>query len=430
MKNKIVLICLTGVALLQAAPEMNLNELIVTSLKNSYELQQIESDILEAGEDLTEDGILYDSRVTAGQNYSYTDSDIHKWNSSLSWNVPLSEMFSVTGNITADKEGKITPKIEGSAKPFKKEDINHEDLLKLRSRTAALRYKRTEIAHKTESLALNLLISSIERDYSRKAEVLEEKKYSLILAYQKRGKASFQEVQDELLDLTKARQEIFNKEISFLENEQALKTRLMSGKNRTPAHIETEEIIELTVKRSQELDAASGTHLGNSDLEQSKLELTSLKQVADDFREWEPDLTLSANVTYSDPLTAGFKATFTYSPSDRKTERKTRLQRDITDKQVEIERLTFTLELERDLTEKSLQNAGHLLEITRLQEENSKNILKEALLLYEKGKRTAIQIEELQLNREKNKLEVFKAACSLYKLQGELLLLYSNNTLN
>ena len=71
------------------------------------------------------------------------------------------------------------------------------------------RYLNWEIYLDAEQAALNLLRRDMERELARSTLELEQKKFELVKRRQELGEASFQDVQDQLVDLIAARQSLF-----------------------------------------------------------------------------------------------------------------------------------------------------------------------------------------------------------------------------
>jgi hypothetical protein len=94
---------------------------------------------------------------------------------------------------------------------------------------------------------------------------------------------------------------------------------------------------------------------------------------------------------------------------------------------MEIATESYNTELQKTLGEQSVEIVEEALVSTRVQKDRDGIALQEAELLYQQGKRTTLELEQLRLNLERAEILSFQAAVEVYRAQGNYLMLFVND---
>ena len=76
------------------------------------------------------------------------------------------------------------------------------------------------------------------------------------------------------------------------------------------------------------------------------------------------------------------------------------------------------------MAQQSISLAEQALQGSRIQEERDRLVLKEAELLFQQGRRTTLELEQLRLNLRRTEILSYQAAAELYGVLGEYLFLF------
>jgi hypothetical protein len=82
------------------------------------------------------------------------------------------------------------------------------------------------------------------------------------------------------------------------------------------------------------------------------------------------------------------------------------------------------VELQKTLGKQSIAIVEEALVSTQVQMDRDGIALQEAELLYQQGRRTSLELEQLRLNLRRTEIRSFQAAAEVYRAQGNYLMLF------
>ena len=91
---------------------------------------------------------------------------------------------------------------------------------------------------------------------------------------------------------------------------------------------------------------------------------------------------------------------------------------------MEIAAETCAVGLQKSLELRNIALVEQALASARLQAERDGVALREAELLFEQGRRTTLELEQLRLNLERARIQTYKSAVEVYRVLGVYLLLF------
>jgi hypothetical protein len=289
------------------------------------------------------------------------------------------------------------------------------------------RYLRRRIFLDAETAALNLLIRDMGRELAGDTQELEQRKYELVQRRQEVGEASFQEVQEQLLTLIEAREQLFDSEQRFLSDWQTLQLLFAPSEERVAvAQLSTGELLRRVEQRKEEAQSFEETEPLTEELQNLRLELEALEAELAATPAWRPDLNLSAAVDFPYEFPDSHSATLSlsFSPNQIKREEREELRQDIETKRLEIAAERFAAGLQKSLEQQSIILVEQALESARIQVRRDAVSLQEAEALFQQGRRTSLELEQLRLNLRRSEILMFQSAAEVYRVLGEYQLLF------
>jgi hypothetical protein len=241
------------------------------------------------------------------------------------------------------------------------------------------------------------------------------------------GEVSFQDVQDRLLDLIKARQDLFSWEQNFLSAWRTLQLLFAPSEERIGVEpLSLPGLVELVSRRKAEAEQFAEAEPGSEKLENLRLELAALEAELAATPAWRPDVSLSTAVAlpYAYPDSHSVSVSMSFSPAERKREEREDLQEDIEFKRLEIAAELSAVQLQKSLEIRNIALVEQALTSARLQAERDDVALREAELLFEQGQRTTLELEQLRLNLRRARILTFEAAAEVYRVLGVYLMLF------
>ena len=100
------------------------------------------------------------------------------------------------------------------------------------------------------------------------------------------------------------------------------------------------------------------------------------------------------------------------------------LENDILEKHMDISAEVFSIDLQKKLLEQSIEISKQALTSALLQMDKDNTSLLETELLFQQGRRTSLELEQVKLNVRRSEIQSFKAAAGVYKAQSDFFLLF------
>jgi len=385
-----------------------------------------------AEEDLAGESRLLETRLSlesdygTSQNQGGTPAEEAGLSGQAAITVPLLDQLSVGGSITARQGEELEGALSLSVTPFAVSDPTYPEEEAYGRALVAWQRLRRQTYFDAEQAVLAYLIAGMEVEAAEKTFQLEQELYETVRKELELGEASFEELQDQLGELTDARKKLYTTESQGMSSWKQLQLLFdPEGEEVEPAPLSLEQLEELIRDREEQVDGLAATGGPSSEtLENLKLELTALQEELNDTPRWRPDFNLSGSLGVPDPSAYSIGASISFSPDDVKDEERTDLEEEIREVLVDIQVEQFDLSLQKQLVEQNIGIAEQALQAASLAQEQASLTLRETELLYRQGDRTVFELEQARLSVENAQIDSFAAAADLYRAQSELLMLF------
>ena len=383
--------------------------------------------IQDAKRDLKGEKSLENSVVSAGAGYSYSSQGTSGFSGETGLTLPIFPQTTLGGTVEINPDGTFEESISLSIKPFVKKDPTYMAEKNYGTALVRKRYLQNRLYADAEKAVLDLLLRDMERTLSNDTLALEEQKYELVQRQQETGTASFQDVQTQLVFLTEARQNLFNTELRFLSDRKTL--MLLFAPKEEEIYIvpvSPDQLITLAEDRSSLVEQVQGKVPASEQLAVLTLQLEALEAELRATPVWTPDLGIYARVDLPETtLTMGLN--FSFSPKQIRNDDRETLMADIEEIQLDIQVEIFSIGLQKDLLKQSIVISEQALEASLLQKEKDTVALQEVELLFQQGRRTSLELDQMRLNLRRDVIQSFRAAAELYAAQAKFLLLFGNH---
>jgi hypothetical protein len=407
----------------QPAATLTIEQVARQAQSRNLDILKAELEVARARKDLVGEPELRDSTVSVGAGYTQGTTGTGAWNAQSGISLPVAPQLSVGGEVSVGGET-LQQELSLSVTPFTPRRQTYTEELAYKNALVAQRYLRRSIYLEAEQAALNLLIQEMERELAGLILDLEMKNYELVQRRQELGEASFQDVQDQLLDLIEARQGLFNSEQSYLSDWRALQLLFAPSEQRIAvAPLSIDELLEMVSGRKSEVARFDAEGPATQKLENLRLELIALQTQLQATPAWRPDLNLAAGLLFPD-VTPSLSVSLSFSPNQLKSDERSELAEDIGIKRMEIAAESYGAELQKSLGRQSIAIAEESLASARVQRERDRVAVQEAELLFQQGGRTTLELEQLRLNLRRSEISSFQAAVENYRVLGEYLMLF------
>jgi hypothetical protein len=409
------------------AVSLTVEQIARQAQSRNLDIRKAELAVVRARKDLAGEPELNDSSVSVSGGYRTGATGTGGWYAQSGVSLPVAPQLSVGGELSVEDEA-LQEELSLSVTPFSPRRQTYAEEQAYKDALVAQRYLRRSIYLQAEQAALNLLIRDMERELARLTLELELKKYELVQRRQELGEVSFQDVQDQLLDLIKARRDLFDSEQSYLSDWKALQL-LFAPRERSIAVVPlaVEELLQMVKRRGSEAAESANGEPATENLESLRLELIALQKQLKATPAWRPDLNLSAGLVFPD-VSPSVSMALSFSPNQLKRDERRELAEDIEIKRMEIAAESYGAELQKTLGQQSIAIAEQALESARIQRERDRVALREAELLFQQGGRTTLELEQLRLNLRRSEISSFQAAVDDYRALGEYLMLFVSGT--
>lgn len=418
-----------GLVCLQAQEELttvslSIEEIARRAQSRNLEILKSRRSVEQARKDLLGEPELMSSRLSVGGGYASGGSGSSGLYGQSSLSLPMTPQLSLGGEVSVDDSRQFGEELTLSVEPLVPGRQTYTEEQDYRNAEVRERYLRQRVYFDAEQAALNLLIRDMERALARSTVELEQKKYELVQRQQELGEASFQDVQDQLVDLISARQSLFNSEQRYLTDWKTLQLLFAPSEERIEVvPISLDELLELLALRKIEVAHFEDSVPSSEKLENLRSEWVALQTELKVTPSWRPGLELTAGVAFPD-VTPSVSLSFSFSPDQLKRDEREELAADIEIKRMEIATEGYTTELQKTLGEQSIEIVEEALVSTRIQKDRDAVFLQEGELLYQQGGRTTLELEQLRLNLRRTEILSFQSAAEVYQAQGNYLMLF------
>jgi hypothetical protein len=380
-----------------------------------------------AREDLIGEPELMNSSLSVGGGYTPQQSGAGAWYGQSGLTFRLLPQLSAGASAVVEEPWQFGESVSLTVKPFEPSRQTYTEQETLDSTLVRERYLKRGIYLDAERAALDLLISDMERELARGTEELEQRKYELAQRRQEVGEASFQDVQDQLVDLIKARQDLFSKEQGYLGDWGTLQLLFAPSEERIAvAQLSVTELMEMVQRRKAEVKRFDEVEPVTEGLENLRLELTALEAELKATPAWRPELNLSTAVTlpYAYPDSHSMSMSLSFSPNQLKRDERQDLLEDIEVKRMEIAAEAYSAGLQKSLEQQNIAIVEQALASAQIQAERDRVALQEGELLFQQGRRTTLELEQLRLNLRRTRILTFQSATEVYRVLGVYLMLF------
>jgi len=431
MKRAVLVVAFTALGLIclqaQGKPNtvsLSIEEIARRAQSRNLDILKSQRSVEKAQKDLLGEPELMGSRLSVGGGYTSGGSGSSGWYGQSSLSLPVTPQLSLGGEVSVDGFRQFGEELTLSVAPLAPGRQTYAEEQNYRNAEVRERYLRQRIYFDAEQAALSLLIRDMERELARGTVELEQKKYELVQRQQDLGEASFQDVQDQLVDLITARQSLFNSEQRYLTGWKTLQLLFAPSEERIAVvPVSLDEVLELPELRSIEAARFEDAEPSSEKLENLRFELVALQAELKATPSWQPELELAAGVAFPD-ISPSLSLSFSFSPDQLKRDERDELAADIEVKRMEIATESYTVELQKTLGGQSVAIVEEALVSTRVQKDRDGIALQEAEMLYQQGRRTTLELEQLRLNLRRTEILSFQAAAEVYRAQGNYLMLF------
>ena len=411
----------------QPTVTLSIEEIARRAGARNLEIFKAAQNVQRAREDLVGEPELMDSSLSVGGGYTPGGSGAGGWYGQSSLIFRLFPQLSAGASAVVEEPWLFGESISLTVRPFEPPRRTYWEETAYESAVVRERFLRRWIYLDAERAALNLLIRKAERELARSTEELEQRKYELAQRRQEVGEASFQDVQDQLVDLIEAREDLFSSEQGYLSAWRTLQLLFAPSEEQIDvAALPLAELLEMRQQRKAEVERFDDVEPVSEELENLRLELTALEAELEATPLWRPDLNLSAGITfpYGFPDSHSLSMSLSFSPNQLKRDEREELLEDIELKRKEIAAEISAVALERSLELQNIDLVEQTLASARTQGERDRVALQEAELLFQQGLRTTLELEQLRLNLRRTEILTFQSAAEVYRVLGVYLMLF------
>jgi hypothetical protein len=411
----------------QPTVTLSIGEIARQVQSRNLEIFKAARNVERARKDLVGEPELMDSSLSVGGGYTPQQSGAGAWYGQSSLTLRLFPQLSAGASAAVEEPGLFGESVSLSLKPFEPPRQTYTEQETLDSTLVRERYLKRQIYLDAEQAALNLLIREMERELVRATEELEQRKYELAQRRQEVGEASFQDVQDQLVDLIDARENLFDSEQRYLSDWGNLQLLFApSDEQVAVAQLPVTELMEMVQRRKAEVQRFKNAEPVTETLENLRLELTALEAELKATPAWRPELNLSTAVTlpYAYPDSHSMSMSLSFSPNQLKRDERQDLLEDIEVKRMEIAAEAYSAGLQKSLEQQNIAIVEQALASAQIQAERDRVALQEGELLFQQGRRTTLELEQLRLNLRRTRILTFQSATEVYRVLGVYLMLF------
>ncbi len=440
MKRLILILGLAAVMLMpltaeqQSAAQLQMAEIALRAQSENPQVLRALRSLQNAEEALVGESRLLNSRLTLEAAYgtaqyqtgSSGESGEKVVSGQAGITVPLLDQFAIGGSVTAREDRGIEGELSLSISPFTAGDPTYPEEEAYGKALVAWQTLRGQSYFNAEQAVLGVLIGKMERELAEMTLELEQKRYQTVQKELELGEASFEELQDQLGELTDARKNLYTIESQALSSWKELQLLFDPGSGEIePAPLSLQQLEDLIRNRGEQITKIVAGDPSSETLEYLELELSALRAELKATPLWRPDFDLSGSVGLPDPSVSSISVSLSFAPNDIKDNDREEVQEAIDEKLLDIRTERFDLGLQLQLTERSIAIAEQAYEAASLAREQAALTLQESELLYQQGKLTVFELEQARLSLKSSEIDSVVAAANLYQAQAELLMYYA-----
>jgi hypothetical protein len=411
----------------QPTVTLSVDEIARQVQSRNLEIFKAARNVQRARTDLIGEPELVDSSLSVGGGYEASGFGTGGWYGRSSLTLRLLPQLSAGASVSVQQPGQFGESLSLTVKPFEPSRQTYSEEKALASALVRERYLKRQTYFTAEQAALNVLAGDMQRELARATEELERSKYELAQRRQEIGEASFQDVQDQLVDLLEAREDLFSKEQDYLSDWRTLQLLFAPSEERIAvAPLEIDELMEMVKRRTAEVQRFALVEPVSEELENLKLELAAAEAELKTTPAWRPDLNLSTALAlpYAYPDSHSVSLSLSFSPNQLKRQERADLLEDIELTRMEIAAETSAASLQKSLELQNIALVEQALASVRIQAQRDAVALQEAQLLFQQGRRTTLELEQLRLNLERTRILTFASAVEVYRVLGIYLMLF------
>jgi outer membrane protein TolC len=423
MKRFGAALCAAGITACAAWSDggLTLAELTKLASTGNLDLRNARSALETARTALAGESLLSSARVSLSGSWSAGSSAGPGQSSPLSAqvqvSVPVLPQLSVGASVSSQGTGSVSlslyPFASGTATYSQKETF----------RKAALQaaYQAAKLGYDVESAAYAFLEAQEEVTAAEAAAVLQGEVAGVRQKAYELGGITFTELQSARAAMTIARQAVFDAQRSFITARVALYRQLgpASGEQ-VPAGVTVAQLLAAVASRDGEIAKLANPASASLSLRSLQIELDALKEQLAATPVYTPSLSVSADVSF--PLSGSAGVSFSFSPSEIRTDDRARIAQSIIQKQAEIEIETLSVRLQSQVLVQALAMARSALESRQAEVTQAETSLAESKVLLSQGQVTSLETRQAELDLRSSQARLFAAAVSVLRAQADILL--------
>lgn len=412
-----------GTALAQSA--LTLEELQSAARSGNLDQKKAERTLVDAQKNLRWESELSSAR--ASLSGSIGSSGQLSGQAQLS--VPIIPQVSVGASVSSNGNADATL----SLSPFAAWRSSYQQKAAYQKAQVALANQTAKLGYDVESAAFGVMQAQGNVGLAKVKLALEIEQAEVAQKAYDMGELTYENLETARSELVAARQSGFDAEKGLL-NARVQLYRLLGPAAGEPdvKGASADEILSLIPARdallAEKKKAAQG---GSLALRQAEINLESLRQQLAATPVYRPSLGLSGKVSYnpsapaeSSPFSGSGSLSFSFSPSEIKSDERASLLQSIAEAERDIELERMALRLQASVADQSLAVARQVLESRKAELLQAETTLAEARLLLEQGERTSLEVEQSRINLESTRMRLFQAAAGVLDAQAKILLSY------
>jgi hypothetical protein len=335
-------------------------------------------------------------------------------------------------SLGGDADPLSTQELSATVRPLEARRDSWREDRAYRQAAVRLDQERRSVERAVESAALELILQRSRVALATRLLDLRQEEYEVELRRQSLGSASFRDVQDRQVALIDARRAVFSARQELLRDEAALARIVALAEGAIePAEVSPAELRARTDRRRERVLALAGSEAVTASLLLAEIDLAAAEAELRGIPRVEPDLSFSAGVSIPsddrEPTTTG-GVTLRLSPSQWRDTDRSQLADRIVLLRLEVAAERAGANLEGELALQSIGIVEDALAAAELQLTRDRTAVREAELLVTQGSRTALELEQLQINVDRAEIAVYEAATEVYTTMGAYLDLVSEVT--
>jgi len=418
-----------GMAFGQSA--LSLEELQAAAKSGNLDLQKASRAVADAQKNLKWESELSSTKASLSGRYasSVEAGQTSNFSGQASLTVPIIPQLSVGASVASS--GTAAASI--SVSPFAAWRRSYAEKAAYDKAVADLTYASAKLGYDVENAAYGVMQAQASLTLAEESLPLKTELADIARKVYDMGELTYDDLETARSSLITARQSVFDAQKGLLGARVTL-YRLLGPTAGQPGVGDVS--VEGLLARIPVLDAEIAARrksgqVGSLTLRKAEITLTSLKAELAATPVYRPSLGLSGQLSY-DPtpgyggasLSGSGSLTYSFSPSEIKTDDRAGISQSITETAYEIELERLALGLQASVSDQALAVARQVLETRTADLAQAEATLKEARLLLEQGERTSLEVEQARISAESARTRVFQAAAGVIDAQAAVLLAY------